>query len=70
MDFCDRAQQSEGYHRRLSLDRIKGAVGGPAAVSQLNCTGCGDEIPEVRRKAVPGCTRCVSCQQELEAIPR
>lgn len=70
MDFCDRAQKSEDYHRQQSLDRIRGAVGGSAAVSLLNCIGCGDEIPEIRRKAVPGCTRCVSCQQELEAIPR
>jgi len=70
MDFCDRGQQSEAYHRQQSLDRIREAVGGSAAVSRSNCRDCGDEIPEVRRMAVPGCTRCVSCQQGLEAIPR
>lgn len=70
MDFCDRGQQSEAYHRQQSLDKIRGAVGGSAAVSELVCRDCGDEIPEIRRVAVPGCTRCVSCQQEMEAIPR
>lgn len=70
MDFCDRAQLSENHHRRHALNNARSAVCGSAAVSLLNCIGCGDEIPEVRRKAVPGCIRCVSCQQELEAIPR
>lgn len=26
------------------------------------CVECGDDIPEARRKAVPGVTTCVSCQ--------
>lgn len=26
------------------------------------CVECGDEIPEARRKALPGARTCVSCQ--------
>jgi len=32
---------------------------GPAAT---HCEDCGDEIPEARRRAVPGCRRCIDCQ--------
>lgn len=30
------------------------------------CEECGDEIPEARRIAVKGCTRCVYCQELYE----
>jgi phage/conjugal plasmid C-4 type zinc finger TraR family protein len=30
--------------------------------SNLLCIDCGEEIPEARRRAVPGCRRCVDCQ--------
>lgn len=30
------------------------------------CEDCGDEIPEARRLAVPGCQRCVFCQEKAE----
>jgi len=30
------------------------------------CQDCGIEIPEARRKAVLGCTRCVACQETFE----
>ena len=32
-------------------------------VSAKECTECGDEIPEARRKALPGITKCVECVQ-------
>jgi phage/conjugal plasmid C-4 type zinc finger TraR family protein len=35
-------------------------------VSALECGECGDEIPEKRRIAIPGCRLCVDCQQLLE----
>lgn len=28
----------------------------------INCVGCGEEIPEGRRIAMPGCRLCVDCQ--------
>ncbi|MGX8903632.1 TraR/DksA C4-type zinc finger protein, partial [Citrobacter werkmanii] len=36
------------------------------AVSATHCEECGDSLPEARRKAYPGCTMCVSCQQDEE----
>lgn len=33
-------------------------------VSLSHCKECGDEIPEGRRKAVPGVQYCVRCQDE------
>ncbi|MGV4026339.1 TraR/DksA C4-type zinc finger protein [Citrobacter freundii] len=37
-----------------------------SAVSATHCVECGDNLPEARRKAYPGCTMCVSCQGEME----
>ncbi|WP_036997022.1 TraR/DksA C4-type zinc finger protein [Metapseudomonas resinovorans] len=34
--------------------------------SAEDCDSCGDEIPEARRLAVPGCRLCVDCQVLLE----
>lgn len=34
--------------------------------SAHECESCGGEIPEARRKAVPGCQRCIFCQQLWE----
>ena len=30
------------------------------------CETCGDEIPEARRVAVPGCTQCIHCKEISE----
>lgn len=32
-----------------------------------HCEDCGEEIPEARRRAVPGVRRCVACQAEADA---
>lgn len=34
--------------------------------SARECEDCGDEIPAGRRKAAPGCTRCVLCQSDYD----
>lgn len=34
--------------------------------SLLECEECGEDIPEARRRALPGVRLCVSCQAELE----
>lgn len=36
------------------------------AVSATHCADCGDDIPQARRDAVPGCRTCASCQEEIE----
>lgn len=35
--------------------------------SATECDSCGDDIPEARRVAVPGCRFCVDCQGLREA---
>ena len=50
------------------LGKIRGAVSRLEEGTIDECEDCGEEIPEGRRKALPGCTRCVPCQQGLEVL--
>ena len=34
----------------------------PVGEGTEDCVECGDEIPEARRRALPGATTCISCQ--------
>ena len=34
----------------------------PVGEGAEHCVECGDDIPEARRKALPGARTCVSCQ--------
>lgn len=36
------------------------------AVSAEHCAECGEDIPEPRRAAVPGCQTCAECQGVIE----
>ncbi len=38
----------------------------PEGESLTHCEECGAEIPEARRKAMPGVRYCVRCQSEVE----
>ena len=61
-DFADHAAAAETIHRNAALSsRITPPAFGPSA---HECEDCGEPIPEARRLAVPGCTRCVVCQAE------
>jgi len=40
----------------------------PSGASLECCCVCGDDIPEARRLASPGCTKCYSCQLEYEQM--
>lgn len=44
------------------------AVGTPpgSAPAMWYCEDCLVAIPDARRLAVPGCTRCVECQERVE----
>ena len=37
-----------------------------AGTSETHCVACGEEIPEARRRAMPGAKTCVSCQAERD----
>ena len=38
----------------------------PKGKSLTHCEECGGNIPEARRKAIPGVRLCVSCQSEQD----
>lgn len=38
----------------------------PAGQSLLYCTACGEDIPEARRRALPGCKTCIDCQADRD----
>lgn len=39
----------------------------PSGKSLVHCMDCGMNIPEARRKAIPGVRLCIECQTEHEA---
>jgi phage/conjugal plasmid C-4 type zinc finger TraR family protein len=39
----------------------------PVGESETHCAECGEEIPEGRRRAVPGVRTCVECQSARDA---
>ncbi len=41
----------------------------PAGESRTHCVECGEEIPEARRRAMPGVRTCVPCQSEHDRRP-
>ena len=67
-DFADRASHaSEGLLADALARRARERMSAPAE-SAHECEECGDEIPEARRQAVPGCTRCIECQNTYDRI--
>ena len=38
----------------------------PAGDSLLFCIACGEDIPEARRRALPGCRTCIACQTDRD----
>ena len=43
--------------------RTRLAAGG----GETHCVECGEEIPDARRRALPGARTCVACQAERDA---
>lgn len=60
MDIFDRAQELEELHRNASLAALATTETGQ---TYSHCEDCGEPIPEARRKVVPGCHRCITCQE-------
>ena len=38
----------------------------PQGESLLECNECGAQIPEARRKVIPGVRLCVACQESID----
>jgi phage/conjugal plasmid C-4 type zinc finger TraR family protein len=66
-DEIDRAQANDEFFRELALKgrQTPGSENRTASGAEA-CLDCGEPIPEARRRAVPGCVRCVACQGEQE----
>jgi phage/conjugal plasmid C-4 type zinc finger TraR family protein len=65
-DDIDMAQES--YEREmvsLLAERLNQHSPGE---SLTHCEECDGEIPEARRAAQRGCTRCVRCQEKFEIL--
>ena len=62
-DIIDNASTLEDLQRdaALSMHRLN-----HSAVSATHCEECGENLPEARRKAYPGCMMCVECLAVLE----
>ena len=41
----------------------------PTGESESHCVECGEEIPEARRRALPGVRTCVACQSARDRRP-
>jgi phage/conjugal plasmid C-4 type zinc finger TraR family protein len=65
MDEADLAQQTTEKHLASAIKAHTNRNN--SGVTLLECEDCGEPIPEARRQAVPGCTRCVECQTAYEA---
>jgi len=66
-DQLDLAQELDARFRNQALiARKKKAEATGVMESRADCIDCEEEIPEGRRLAIPGCTRCIDCQQEWE----
>lgn len=40
----------------------------PKGPGTMVCICCGEDIPQARRKALPGVVHCVECQEEKDKI--
>jgi phage/conjugal plasmid C-4 type zinc finger TraR family protein len=67
MDIVDQAQVAETLHRDCAVAAHYGRAAAAAApATHCEEPGCGALIPEARRRAIPGVSRCVECQTLIE----
>lgn len=68
MDIFDKAQETDAQFRAMSIDAVKRLAAQQRYASAYVCSWCGEEIPEARRQAVPGCELCAPCQSQKEHL--
>lgn len=68
MDEADIAQRNQEVLDRIALEQH--LAGLPTGEAAEECEDCGKPIPEGRRLAAPGCTRCIGCQERVEREKR
>lgn len=65
MDDADIAQGLQDIELRRLITAQSYALPRDGATTD-ECKICGAPIPEGRRKAAPGCVRCITCQEQHE----
>ena len=67
-DDFDLASLFEEQYRALVLAAATRPIPAEPVKSERYCVNdaCGDEIPQARRDAVPGCRFCIKCQKQRE----
>lgn len=68
MDIFDKAQETDAQFRAMSIDAVKRLAAQKRYASAFECGWCGEDIPEQRRLAVPGCELCAPCQSQKEHL--
>ncbi|MGE4293334.1 MAG: TraR/DksA family transcriptional regulator [Desulfovibrio sp.] len=68
-DLFDRAQELEALERKAALSQAGVRPGrGPEWINGVACCReCGEPIPAARINALPGCERCVACQEAADS---
>jgi phage/conjugal plasmid C-4 type zinc finger TraR family protein len=71
-DIFDRAAELELRQREDAVARQRDEAlarnqASAASLGVRDCVDCELPIPTKRRKAIPGCTRCIECEQAVEA---
>lgn len=61
MDHFDRAQELEMIQREEAIARQRAQAS--HGESATECEDCGGDIQPARREALPGVTRCITCQE-------
>ena len=68
MDEIDRAEEAnQAFLDAVLAAHYRNRLHGDSAT---HCEDCHSSIPEERREAAPGCTRCIKCQSAFENHPR
>lgn len=75
-DIYDQATAAEEQYRAQALAEQAAKMQGPAgdwrerSAKWCKGVGCGERIPDERRRAVPGVELCVECQRVIELRTR
>ncbi|OGC00131.1 hypothetical protein A2V82_16465 [candidate division KSB1 bacterium RBG_16_48_16] len=69
-DEMDVAQEhyEKFLEAKIAEHRFTGKQASLQAGKRRKCIDCKDVIPAKRRKAVPGCQRCIECQKAFESV--
>ena len=63
-DIVDLAAEAEERFRQEAIAAREAQI--PRGAAAMACADCGESIPAARRRAAPGATRCLDCQQWVE----